>query len=107
MGEPTNRLAETGAGWTEYARSRPVDAEAAFRQVLALNQQSADAWYGLAMSLRAQDRKEDAIQAFQQAVDLLTKLHIADNPTRVLMMRQLAQAHINQLTQGDWKLRDV
>jgi hypothetical protein len=57
----------------------------------------------LGVSLKAQDRREETIKAFQTVVALLDKDQ-AINEVRKTMLHRLALGHINLLRQGDWNL---
>ena len=58
---------------------------------------------GLGLVLKTQDRRQDAILAFQNVVDLLEANPIEDR-SRSQMLRRLAIGHMNQLKTGDWDL---
>jgi tetratricopeptide (TPR) repeat protein len=90
-------------GWSEYASGQFEAAEKTFRKVLDQSADAIEAYYGLGLSLKAQDRREETIRAFQKVVDLLEKDQAVDR-VRKTMLRRLALGHINVLRQGDWNL---
>jgi tetratricopeptide (TPR) repeat protein len=91
-------------GWSLHSSKKDEDAaEEDFRKALALNPKSVDAYFGLGLVLKAQDRRQDAIQAFQEVVDLLNSGTVEDR-SRMQMLRRLAIGHMNQLRTGDWDL---
>lgn len=95
------------AGWAAQVHGQYAEAEKQFRQALAGDGSLADAWYGLGMSLKSQQQKEGAIQAFERAAEILAFEKNPSNPSRASMMRLLARGHINQLNNGDWNLRGI
>ncbi len=90
-------------GWNEYGSGHFEDAEKSFRKILDQTADSIEAYYGLGLALKAQDRREETIRAFQKVVDLLEKDQSVDR-VRKTMLRRLALGHINILRQGDWNL---
>jgi len=91
-------------GWTLHGSKKDEDAaEENFRQAIALNPKSVDAYYGLGLVLKAQDRRQEAIPAFQKVVDLLEANPIEDR-IRSQMLRRLSIGQMNQMKTGDWDL---
>jgi tetratricopeptide (TPR) repeat protein len=68
--EPTNERALTMLGVIRGRQNRYPEAEALFRRVLQLNPKSMVATINLAGALLAQDKPEDAIQQYDQAIQL-------------------------------------
>ncbi len=89
--------------WLRHATKDEDAAEENFRKAIALNPQSADAYYGLGLVLKAQDRRQEAISAFQQVVDSLNP-ESEENRSRTHILRRLAIGHMNMLRSGDWDL---
>lgn len=90
--------------WAFHGSKKDEDAaEENFRQAIALNPSSVDAYYGLGLVLKAQDRRQDAIQAFQKVVELLDAQTVGDL-SRAHMLRRLSIGHMNQMKTGDWGL---
>jgi tetratricopeptide (TPR) repeat protein len=91
-------------GWSLHGIKKDEDAaEENFRQAIALNPKSVEAYYGLGLVLKAQDRRQEAIRAFRQVVDLLDADTVEDR-IRSQMLRRLSIGHINQMKTGDWDL---
>ena len=68
--EPANEQALTMLGVVRGRQQRYAEAEALFRRVLQLNPKSTVASRNLAGALLAQDRPEDAIRQYKQAIQL-------------------------------------
>src|SRR6266850_5226387 len=68
--EPTNEQALTMLGFVRGRQQRYAEAEALFRRVLQLNPKSVVASRNLAGALLAQDKPNDAIQQYKQAIQL-------------------------------------
>ncbi len=101
MAEPTTAADFLRRGMGFYARKQYEKAEADLRKATSLDPDAKDAYYSLGMVLKAQGRKEEAVQAFQRAIDVLT----ADkSDVSAEMLRRLALGHINELKKGDWDL---
>lgn len=66
----------------------PVEAEAAFRQALALDPQLDRAWYGLGLALIRQQRLDDAITALKRNTEL--------QPMSPYGWYQLARVHMDR-----------
>jgi cytochrome c-type biogenesis protein CcmH/NrfG len=82
-------------GWTFHgSKQDETAAEESFRQAIALNPNSVEAYYGLGLVLKAQDRRQEAIPAFQKVVDLLEANPI-DDRSRSQMLRRLSIGHMN------------
>lgn len=90
-------------GYAYYARSKFPEAEGDFKKAMEIEPKAVDAIYALGMSLKAQGRKDDSIQAFQQVIDMIGQGAI-ENKVRANMLRRLALGHINEIKEGDWNL---
>ena len=91
-------------GWMNHGSKKNEEAaEEDFRQAIALNPKSVDAYFGLGLVLKAQDRRQEAILAFQQVVDFL-ETNIIEDRIRSQMLRRLAIGHVNQMKTCDWNL---
>ena len=91
-------------GWALHGSKKDEDAaEENFRQAIAINPKSVDAYYGLGLVLKAQDRRQDAISAFQKVVDLL-EAQPGEDRSRTAMIRRLSIGHMNMMKKGDWDL---
>ncbi|MBN2550075.1 MAG: hypothetical protein JXB15_13005 [Anaerolineales bacterium] len=87
-------------GWILHARKEYPASEQDFRQAVALDGQSAEATYGLGLSLKMQKRMQEALQAFERTLNLLNMNVIKDDLIRAAMLRKLTEAHI-LLLQGE------
>jgi tetratricopeptide (TPR) repeat protein len=91
-------------GWALHASRKDEDgAEEYFRQAATANPNSVDAYYGLGLVLKAQDRRQEALQVFQKVLELLDS-NVIDDRVRAGMLRRLTLGHINQIKTGDWGL---
>ena len=64
-------------GWQLHQQGQLLEAEQAYRQVLAVLPESAFAWCYLGMALHDQERFADAVFAYQQALTLHPQLAVA------------------------------
>jgi hypothetical protein len=84
-----------GKGWLYHTKAEDEDAEGSFRAVEAL--------YGLALVLKSQGRRKEAVQTFEQLINLLD-MEVLSDKVRSRMLRRLAKAHVNEIETGDWNL---
>lgn len=91
-------------GYAFHARGDQINAEADIRKAISMDSGDPEAHYALALTLKSQDRKEDAVAAFKAALIELENLE-KDDPIKAHMLTRLTKGHINQLTKGDWDLR--
>jgi len=91
-------------GWLLHSSRKDEDAaEENFRRAIDFNPKFIDAYFGLGLVLKSQDRRQESIQAFQKVIELLESDPLEDR-SRAEMLRRLALAHINQMKSGDWNL---
>lgn len=91
-------------GWLQHAQEKNENsAEQSFRDALTLNPESVDAYYGLGLVLKAQNRRQESTDAFKKVVELI-EANPTEEQARGEMMRRLSMAHINQMKSGDWGL---
>jgi Tetratricopeptide repeat len=64
-------------GWQLHRQGQISQAEHVYRQVLAVEPQSANAWCYLGMALHDQERFDDALFAYEQALSLNPQLPVA------------------------------
>jgi tetratricopeptide (TPR) repeat protein len=101
---PTTEMDYYQQGWLLHSSRKDEDAaEEKFRQALDSNPKHLDAYFGLGLVLKSQDRKQESIQAFQKVLELLESDPI-DDKSRSEMLRRLTLAHINRMKSGDWNL---
>jgi tetratricopeptide (TPR) repeat protein len=103
MGQPTDTAAYLRRGYAFYGVKQYTEAAEDFRKAFELDPGAVDAVYGLGMTLKAMDKKEEAAAAFKNAIALIDKGVIADKP-RARILRRLALGHINEINSGDWNL---
>jgi tetratricopeptide (TPR) repeat protein len=103
MGEPTSADEYQKRGMALYARKQYTEAELDLKKAILLDSNHIDSSYSLGMVLKALDRKDEAIAAFTQVLNLLAA-QTGSNNSKHDMLRRLALGHINEMTQGDWNL---
>lgn len=91
-------------GWSQYSKKDFSSAEANFRKALSFFPENPEYLYGLAMSLSAAGRQQEAVAAFEQVIQGL------ENPpdelkVRFHMLARFARGHINRIRTGDWLMR--
>ncbi|NUM43262.1 MAG: tetratricopeptide repeat protein [Anaerolineales bacterium] len=91
-------------GYAYHARQEYAPADEDFRKAISMDSSSTEAYYALGLNLKAQNRKEEATKAFQQALNFMNALEEKDT-VRAHMLTRLTKGHINQLAKGDWDLR--
>ena len=103
MGEPGTAEEYVRRGMAYYARKQFDAAVADLNKAISLNPKEREAYYALGMVRKAQEKKEEAVAAFQQALDLIAS-ETDTNRVKADMLRRLALGHINEISQGDWNL---
>jgi len=103
MGEPKSADEYQRRGMAYYARKQYDAGEADLKKAISLDANHIDSFYSLGMVLKAQNRKDEAVEAFTQAINLITASPDAAKANKD-MLRRLALGHINELKQGDWNL---
>ena len=103
--EPTGFDGFIRRGWANHSQGDQDQVEPDFRRTLSFSQDSIDANFALGLVLKTQDRKEDAVEAFNKTMGLIDQGKIEDHAKRE-MLRRLTLGHINELTIGDWNLED-
>jgi tetratricopeptide (TPR) repeat protein len=91
-------------GYAYHARKDFGKADEDFRKAISMDASSSEAYYALGLNLKVQGRNEEALKAFQQALDYMNKLEEQDS-VRAHMLSRITKGHINQLSTGDWDLR--
>ena len=91
-------------GYAFHAREEYAKADEDFRKAISMDAKSPEAYYGLGLNLKAQNNNEEAILAFQQALDFINTIE-EQNVTRAHMLSRITKGHINQLKKGNWDLR--
>ena len=90
-------------GIAYYARKQYKEAEADLTKAVSLNGGNIDSYYSLGMVLKAMNKKDAAVTAFTQAINLIKSRPDASE-VKYDMLRRLALGHVNEITQGDWNL---
>ena len=90
-------------GWEFHSKKQEDSAEESFRRAIHMSPGLFDAYYGLGLVLKAQGRKQEAIQAFKKVLDLLED-ESSSEQTQRQMLRRLTLGHINMINSGDWNL---
>ncbi|MFU8771898.1 MAG: tetratricopeptide repeat protein [Anaerolineales bacterium] len=103
--EATSRDDYMLRGWYYYSRKMNTEAEADFQEVLALDPENVDANYSLGLVFKVQGMNEKAVEYFNRAIALIEEGFIKEK-ARAEMLRRLSSGHINELTEGDWKLEE-
>ncbi len=103
MAEPVTVDDFQKRGMAYYARKQYQEAEKDLNKATSLDPNNIDAFYSLGMVLKAQNKKDVAVAAFTQVINLI---HARSDSKQVRydMLRRLALGHVNELTQGDWNL---
>ncbi|MCB9133788.1 MAG: tetratricopeptide repeat protein [Anaerolineales bacterium] len=91
-------------GYAYHARKEFTKADADLQQAVSLDATSPEAYYALGLNLKALERKDEAIKAFQKSLELIPTLE-EQNIVRAHMLTRITKGHINQLVKGDWDLR--
>jgi tetratricopeptide (TPR) repeat protein len=103
IAEPTTADEYQRRGMAYYARKDFNAAEADLKKAISIDANHLDSYYSLGMVLKAADRKDDAVEAFNMVINLISNIP-GSNTVKFDMLRKLALGHINEITQGDWNL---
>ncbi len=103
MPQPQTAAEYERRGYAFYARSKFKEAEADFQKALEIDPNDVDACYALGMTYKADKMKDEAIQTFQKALQMIDR-GLVENKVRADMLRRLANGHINEINNGDWNL---
>lgn len=101
--EPSTAEDYQKRGFAFYARKQYTEAERDLRKAISLDINKIDSYYSLGMVLKALDRKDEAMDAFQQVLHRI-ETNPSSNKARDDMLKRLALGHINEISQGDWNL---
>lgn len=103
MGNPSTVDQYQKRGMAYYARQNYEQAEADLRKAASMDGSNIDVFYSLGLVLKAANHKDEAVEAFKQALNLISSAKDT-NKTKYDMLRKLALGHVNEITQGDWNL---
>lgn len=104
--DPTTLEAHTpeellARGWLFLTRKDYAKSEADLRSAVDLQPGNYEIQYALGLLLAADNRPQEAVQAFELALKALDSL---ENVVRAHMLRRLINGHINRIKTGDWHL---
>jgi tetratricopeptide (TPR) repeat protein len=99
---PVSASEYVSKAWEQKSSGKLDDAEASFRKAISLETGSVEAYYGLALIFKIQDRRQESIKSFEKVIDLIDD-HFEDK-VRGQMLQRLSKGHINQMSGGDWNL---
>ncbi len=102
--QPDNALAHLNLAWGLHYNNQPEEAVAEFQRALDLDVNSVDAYYGLGLSLKRLNKREETRQAFEKAMALASQIEDQD---RGKMLSRLAVGHIHEMESGEWGLSGV
>jgi tetratricopeptide (TPR) repeat protein len=94
-------------GWGHRVKHRLTEAEADFLKVLGVEPKNVDAQYGLAQVYMEQEKKDEAIKAFNAAAKMLEDGALSADPVRSSMLRRAAHGHAARLKTGAWDLENI
>lgn len=89
-------------GWELKSSGRLDEAEASFREAIVKEPKSVEGYFGLALTLKFQDRHQESIKNFEKVIELIDESF--EDKVRGQMLKRLSKGHINQLSTGDWDL---
>lgn len=72
-----------------------------YYKALESDPDNVDTVFGLGLALKADGKKEKAVESFEKALTLIDKL---EDHVRARMLKRLIIGHINQIRSGDWNL---
>jgi tetratricopeptide (TPR) repeat protein len=101
--EPSSSKEYQLRGYAYYTAGDFSQAVMDFEKAISLDSDDVEAQYGLALTLKMQDRVEESANAFRRVLDLLQAGAVED-PTRAKMLERLTKGHMNIMTIGDWNL---
>jgi len=88
-------------GWLFYSHQKYEKAVDDFHQVLEIDKNDVDGWYGLGLSLKFAGSTVDAVEAFNKVLGLINTL---EDKQRANVLGRLVKGQINQIQTGDWDL---
>jgi len=104
--DPTTLAANTpeellARGWLFLTRKEYAKSEADLRSALGEQPDNYEILYALGLLLAADNRPQEALQAFEQTLKALSTM---DNVVRAHMLTRLVNGHINRIKTGNWSL---
>jgi tetratricopeptide (TPR) repeat protein len=87
--------------WRLYGQGKPLEAAEALERGLREAPGEIEILYALGLSLKHSGQAERALRIFRQIVEVASR---RSAQVRTLMLRRLAQGHVNMLERGAWDL---
>lgn len=87
-------------GMMFYSHEDFASAEADFKQAISKDAEAVDPIYGLALTYKASQQTDQAIEAFQKVIALLQQGKMDDQPERKAMLMRISKSHINSLKES-------
>ncbi len=91
------------SAWAAHANGDETEAEKLFRQCLAVEPDSIEIIYGLALVMKAKGQNGEAIRLFEEVIRKIESRKW-ENHARARMLRRLALGQVNYLREQDWNL---
>lgn len=88
-------------GWLFFSNHKYDRAVDDFRHILDVDKNDLDAWYGLGLSLKAAGSSDEAVEAFNHVLGLIS---VIENKQRASVLERLAKGQVNLIRTGDWNL---
>jgi tetratricopeptide (TPR) repeat protein len=88
-------------GWLYFSNQNFEKATHDFRQVLNIDKNEIDTWYGLGLSLKASGSADEAVEAFNKVLELI---RLIKDKQQANILERLAKGQINHIKTGDWNL---
>ena len=98
---PNTTIEYISRAWLYYAKHNYAQSIDDFHKALDSDSDNVDTLFGLALALKADGKKEKAVDTFEKT---LTLIDILEDRIRARMLRRLTIGHINQIKTGDWNL---
>ncbi len=96
---PQTALEYYQQGWLFYAAGMYDKAIDYYHHALQSDPHNLDVLYALALALKANGNKSQAIENFKKALSLVPTL---EEPARATMLTHLIQGHIHHIESGTW-----
>ena len=98
---PTSAADYLQRGWLFLSSKNPDKALADFDTAIQQNPENPDAYYALALALKALGKNSEAVEKFNKVLSLIGD---STNQSTRQMLTRLTHGHINQINSGDWNL---
>jgi len=98
---PTTPADYLQRGWLFLSSKNPEKALVDFDTAIQQNPDNPDAYYALALALKALGKNSEAVEKFNKVLSLIGE---STNQSTRQMLTRLIHGHINQINSGDWNL---